>query len=130
MQGAQASVISNPKHGKLLPVKENEERGFFYLADKGYIGRDKVKFLVEFGTGQKVVLNNRISVVSVPQENRMSLEDDRFSLPCTTTAAEYRKMRRDIQSQQQNGATFKRWSPLSGELFRYADSVRGSIGCW
>lgn len=66
LKGVQVSVVVPPKHGKLLPVKVNESKGYFYMAEQGYFGVDKVVFNIRFGNGKTILLNNIVSVVGMP----------------------------------------------------------------
>jgi hypothetical protein len=69
MNGVQVAVVVSPKHGKLMPVQVTDDKiykGYFYMAEPGYFGVDKVVFSIKFGNGKTILLNNLVSVVGSP----------------------------------------------------------------
>lgn len=96
MKDVEVTVVQPPKHGKLLPVQVSDDKvykGFFFMAEQGYFGRDKIVFSVKYGNGQTVLLTNIVSVVDALVTDRFSLESERAQDPCSTTPSEYKEMR-------------------------------------
>ena len=89
MKDVQVSVVAPPKHGKLLPVQVNESKGYFYMAEPGYFGVDKVVFSIKFGNGKTILLNNFVSVVGSPSEG------DQINA-CPDTPTHYQWMREHL----------------------------------
>jgi hypothetical protein len=61
LRGARLSVLENPKHGTLqetisatIEASGYEGKGYFYIPEAGYLGKDRVTFLVELADGRKV----------------------------------------------------------------------------
>lgn len=76
------TVVQQPKHGKLLPVKSGTNNGYFYLANRGYFGKDKAVFSVKLNDGRTVQLERGISVIeTLPSGD-----------PCSTTEKEFRDL--------------------------------------
>ena len=111
LENSHVSVFQPPKHGKLLPVQVSDDRvykGYFYMAEQGYFGRDKIIFSVIFGNGETVILTNDVSVVDYPSVHRFNLDDPRASAPCSTTPSDYKEMRqRDFEDIK------RRWEELN-----------------
>ncbi len=45
-EGGRASILENPKHGVL---QATDGESYYYFPDTGYLGKDRVTFLVEIG---------------------------------------------------------------------------------
>ena len=118
MQNVQVTVAQPPKHGTLLPVQVNQSKGFFFMAEQGYFGLDKIVFSVKFNDGQTVLLTTVVSVVGNPSHNSQD--------PCPATPSEYQEWR------QKNPEEIKRnWEGLNETLNESGqDYVADDSGAW
>ncbi len=108
MKGVEISVVQQPKYGKLLPVQVGEHKGFFYMADEGFFGRDKTVFGITYANGKRILLTNEVSVVGTPSQYG-------HTVPCTETPADYKWMRDHLPEikkvwEEMNESANKPWS--------------------